>query len=44
MDIESEMSEILQENLGNVTEEKKTKIEKFGTVCKSYWETQRKSR
>ena len=36
-DIESEISEILQENLGNLTRRKKDiKIEKFRTVCKSY--------
>ena len=36
-DIESEISEILQENLGNLTRRKKDiKMEKFRTVCKSY--------
>ena len=35
-DIESEISKILQENLGNLIRRKKDiKIEKFGTVCKS---------
>ena len=40
------MSEILQENLGNLIRRKKDiklKIEKFRTVCKSYLETQWKS-
>ena len=36
-DIESEISKILQEDLGNLIRRKKgIKIEKFGTVCKSY--------
>ena len=36
-DIESEISEILQDNLGNLIRRKKDiKIEKFRTVCKSY--------
>ena len=36
-DIESEISKILQENLGNLIRRKKDiKIEKFRTVCKSY--------
>ena len=36
-DIESEISKILQENLGNLIRRKKNiKTEKFRTVCKSY--------
>ena len=36
-DVESEISKILQENLGNLIGRKKyIKIEKFRTVCKSY--------
>ena len=39
------MSEILQENLGNLIREKEDiKIEKFKIVCKSYLETQWKNK
>ena len=39
--IESEMFEILQENLGNLIKGKKDmKIEQLKTVCKVYLETQ----
>ena len=45
MDIESEISEILQENLGNLIRGNKgIKIEKFRAVCKSYLEIQWKSK
>ena len=43
-DIESEMSEILQEHLGNLIRGKEgIKIENLRTVCKSYLETHWKS-